>query len=305
MAHALIAGAGYSGRRIATLLRDRDWQVTVASRNPPVIPGTKPLVLDVDQSSSAASLGDRLAQPADVLIYLIPPDRTAPNAEDCDPRLQAVLEAVGNTVQRVVLASTTGVYGDHGGRKVTEATTTSPLTARAIARVGAERTLARFAAQQRVSYSILRIAGIYGPDRLMLDGIEQQRALLTLEDAGPGNRIHVDDLALAFALVASDAGCSEIINVADGNLLNSTAFALKVAELAGIEPPPLVSRETAQQTFSPMRLSFLNESRSIEPARLLALLGEQMRYRDPIDGIRASLETMGRLKAESASTSTI
>ncbi|MEL7312126.1 MAG: NAD-dependent epimerase/dehydratase family protein [Pseudomonadota bacterium] len=295
MSHTLIAGAGFTGRRIAQSLIDAGQTVTVASRTPPAIAGATPLVLDVDRPDSLETLSDRLRAPVDDLVYLIPPDRTAADASDLDQRLNGVLHAASEKLNRVVLASTTGVYGDHAGGIVTEHTPLAPITARAKARVGAEKTLARFATIHDVRHTILRISGIYGPDRLMLDGIEARRPILQPEDAGPGNRIHVEDLAMAFVRVLQSDPMPDVINVADGNDMSPTDFALKVAELAALDPPPLVDRQTATATFSPMRLSFLNESRRIQPERLLALLGNQMRYGDPVAGIRASLKAMGRL----------
>ncbi|MEM6819867.1 MAG: NAD-dependent epimerase/dehydratase family protein [Pseudomonadota bacterium] len=297
MSHTLIVGAGYTGNRVAQRLRDADHKITLASRTPPAIPGITPLVLDVD-SADTAELHRRLSSPVDHLIYLVPPDRTAPDAADSDARFQRVLDGLEKTPNRVVLASTTGVYGNHAGSEVTEHTPINPTTARAIARVGAERTLERYATNRGLEhFTVLRIAGIYGPDRLMLDGLAEGRALLKESDTGPGNRIHVDDLALAFVLAVEHGTEHRYINVADGNPLNSTAFALAVARLARLPEPPLVDRETAQQTFSAMRLSFLNESRRVVPNRLLELLGERMRYRDPVEGARASLADMGRLKS--------
>ena len=45
--------------------------------------------------------------------------------------------------------------------------------------------------------SILRVPGIYGPHRLPLERLQRGEPALRPEDAGPGNRIHVDDLVSA------------------------------------------------------------------------------------------------------------
>ncbi len=47
--------------------------------------------------------------------------------------------------------------------------------------------------------------------------------------------------------------------------------------------------EEAQLTFSPERLSFLNESRRVANDRMLKHLGVKLRYADLEAGIRASL----------------
>ena len=61
-----------------------------------------------------------------------------------------------------------------------------------------------------------------------------------------------------------------------------------VAKLAGLPPPPRVSMEEAQLTFSPERLSFLNESRRVSNERMLKHLGVQLKYADMEAGNQAS-----------------
>jgi hypothetical protein len=62
-----------------------------------------------------------------------------------------------------------------------------------------------------------------------------------------------------------------------------------VAKVAGLPAPPQVSMEEAQLTFSPERLSFLNESRRVSNERMLKHLGVVLKYADVEAGIRASL----------------
>ncbi len=62
-----------------------------------------------------------------------------------------------------------------------------------------------------------------------------------------------------------------------------------VAKAAGLPAPPQVSMEEAQLTFSPERLSFLNESRRVSNERMLKHLGVVLKYGDVEAGIRASL----------------
>jgi hypothetical protein len=47
----------------------------------------------------------------------------------------------------------------------------------------------------------------------------------------------------------------------------------------------------AQLTFSPERLSFLNESRRVSNERMLKHLGATLKYADMREGIRRSLES--------------
>jgi hypothetical protein len=48
--------------------------------------------------------------------------------------------------------------------------------------------------------------------------------------------------------------------------------------------------EEAQLTFSPSRLSFIDESRRVSNERMLKHLGVKLRYADYREGIKASLD---------------
>lgn len=286
----LIAGSGYTGDIIADRLR-ADHAVWTLSRQPKP---TQHLLVDLDQPAglaealSSAAIG---THPFD-LVYLVPPNCH----QGIDIRLDALRQALPTKPRRIVLASTTGVYGDHQGGLVTEATPVAPQTARAEGRVCMEKTAERWVSSDPGALCILRIAGIYGPGRLPVASIKRKNPVLSPEEANPGNRIHVSDLADAFILALSAVLPPSIINVADGDHTNGSEFTMLVADELGLARPPIVSRAQARDTFSPMRLSFLNESRQISNHTLTQLLGLSLRYPKAIDGIRAAI------KAESASS---
>ena len=80
-----------------------------------------------------------------------------------------------------------------------------------------------------------------------------------------------------------------IYNVGDGDHRSATWFAGEVARQSGLDAPPTISREVAEQESSAMRLSFLGESRRIDTTKMRDILGVTPRYSDPVDGIAASL----------------
>ena len=67
---------------------------------------------------------------------------------------------------KIVYISTSGVYGDCGGRWVDESQPLAPISDRAKRRVYAEKALTTFCQQHATDYVILRVGGIYGPERL-------------------------------------------------------------------------------------------------------------------------------------------
>jgi nucleoside-diphosphate-sugar epimerase len=190
---------------------------------------------------------------------------------------------------RLVYLSTSGVYGDCGGRLVDESTPPDPRSPRAIRRLDAERQLQEWAESRDVSLVVLRVPGIYGPGRLPLDAIREGKPVVSEADSHPGNRIHVDDLASCCIAALSVDRPAGIYNVSDGDHRSSSWFTLAVARLAGLPAPPEVSRKVAVTTFSAMRLSFLAESRRLDNRKMLAVLGVEPRYANAQMGIRASL----------------
>ena len=274
----LVTGTGYTGRRILPLLPEGS--VVGISRTS--IDAERPVrVFDLD-TTTKLPVGLRGEYG---IIYTVPPA-----GEPADTRLQRFLPMLTTPPARFVYISTTGVYGDCGGARVTEMTPVNPGNERSARRVAAESQLEDWAAQNNCALIVLRAPGIYGPERLGLERIRGAVPVLDEQGANPGNRIHVDDLARCCVAALSDDVPAGIYNVGDGDHRSSTAFTLKVAELAGLPAPPRISREEAERQFSPARMSFLNESRVVDTTKMREVLGVTPRYADPEDGIRASLE---------------
>ncbi|MEM1263086.1 MAG: NAD-dependent epimerase/dehydratase family protein [Pseudomonadota bacterium] len=277
----LIVGAGYTGNRLTERLRNAARAVLTVSRSPRE--GSDHYVWQADSEAP-------LALPTGPLrvVYLVPPAAGRP-----EPRLARLLAALNKPPERVVLASTSGVYGDCGGALIDESQPPQPGSERARRRVEQEQTLATWATQAGVRALILRIAGIYGPGRLPLERIAAGEPVIARTEAYPGNRIHVDDLVTVLIAAIDHPTASGVFNVADGQPISGTVYYRRVAQLAGVEPPKEISRAEAKRTFSAQRYSFLAESRRLDVSRLHDQLGVTLRYADLDAGIRAALAAQG------------
>ncbi len=272
MAHVLIAGAGYSGRPLADALKSNGHTVTALARSGH--PNVQ--IYDLDSPNPAVAL------PAvERVVFLAPPAEGDP-----EPRLCRLLDALPEPPERLVLASTSGVYGDCEGRLIDESEPVKPTSDRARRRVIQERTALHANVGRRI---VLRISGIYGPGRLPLERLAAGDQVIHENEAHPGNRIHVDDLVRVLLAATEHPDADGIYNVADGNFISGTGFYQRVATLAGLPQPQQISRAEAQQTFSPMRYSFLSDARKLDTRRLTDELGVELAYRDLDAGIQASL----------------
>lgn len=221
------------------------------------------------------------------ILYTVPPSRHALQ----DVRLHRLLDQLQPAPQRFVYISTTGVYGNHNGADVDENTDLTPESDRAQRRVDAEATLQQWGEDNGVAVVILRVPGIYGPGRLGIDRLREGAPVIAAQDCGPGNRIHVDDLVACCAAALAEATPAGIYNVGDGDHRSSTWFSNEVAQQCGLQAPPTISMADAAREFSPMRMSFLRESRRVDTRKMRDVLGFTPKYANAEDGIRAALNT--------------
>lgn len=268
----LFVGAGYTGARVLARLPE----AVALGRSRA---GDERLDLDRDER-----LG--IALPAEyAVIYSVPPASDQPG----DPRLARFLGLLPHPPARIVYLSTTGVYGDRRGERVDEGSEPHPESARAERRLAAERLLAEWCTENGTTAVVLRVPGIYGPGRLGTERVREAMPVIRDEEANPGNRIHVDDLASCCIAALSPGVPDGIYNVGDGDHRTGTWFTNEVARQAGLPLPPAITLAEAEQTFSPMRLSFLRESRVVDTTKMREVLGITPKYTDPADGIAASL----------------
>jgi nucleoside-diphosphate-sugar epimerase len=219
---------------------------------------------------------------ADCVLVSVPPN------EHGDPVLAAFGDALAHAhhLRAIVYLSTVGVYGDHAGEWVDEATPPQPGSARSRARLDAERAWQRLGARCGAAVAILRLAGIYGPGQNALVQIKQGNARSIVKPGQVFNRIHVADIAQAIdAAFASPAG--GIFNVADDEPSAPGDPLTFAAQLLGRDPPPEVPFEEAAPSLSPMALSFWQECRRVRNDRLKRELGVNLRYPTYREGLRA------------------
>lgn len=247
------------------------------------------LQVDFDQGASPPRDALRTAAHGAALVYLVPPAEHG----DGDARLEAFLHGLGDASPAVfVYISTTGVYGDTAGAVVDEHTPVAPANARSRRRVAAEALATAWCAGRDVRCVVLRVPGIYGPNRLPLDRLRRGEPVLRPDEAGPGNRIHVDDLVAAIVAAIDRPAAQGIFNVGDGDHSSTTVYLQETARAAGLPEPALVSRAEASTRMTPGMLAFLLESRRVDTARMRDELGVQPRYPTVQAGIRASLAEM-------------
>ncbi|MCS6863903.1 MAG: SDR family oxidoreductase [Gemmataceae bacterium] len=215
----LIFGCGYLGRRVA-----KAWQ----AQGHPVVALTRGNAETLHQLDIEPICGDVLDPPslqklprASTVLYAVGLDRSAGHSmRDVYVRgLAHVLETLPKP-ERFIYISSTSVYGQTDGSWVDETSPTEPRESSGQVVLEAEQ-LVRC---QHPDAIILRLAGIYGPHRLL-----RQQAIVRSEplvgDAEKWlNLIHVDDAVQAVLVAEQNAQPGQFFNVADGTPVTRREF---------------------------------------------------------------------------------
>jgi len=279
-----VFGLGYTALALARALQALGWQVAGTTRG-------------VEKQARLAAAGIEahlferdhpLAEPAAALadtthlLTSIPPD------EPGDPVLDrhlADLEAC-RTLLWAGYLGTTGVYGDHGGAWVDEATPVAPTMARTRRRAAAEgRWLA-----SGLPVHLFRLAGIYGPGpgRNALETVRAGSARRIVKPGQLFGRVHVDDIMQVLRASMARPNPGAIYNVADDAPAPPQEVVTFACELLGVAPPPEVPFAAAE--LSPMARSFYGDNRRICNARIKEELGVVLLYPSYREGLRAILD---------------
>ena len=282
----LIVGPGDVGTRVARLLAPRV-RVLALLRDAAARPalrglGAQPVLGDLDRPASLA----RLAGLASHVVHLAPP----PGEGEGDPRTAALLRALARRAppQALVYGSTSGVYGDCGGAWVHETRAVRPQTARARRRVAAEGLLRGFGRAAGARVSLLRIPGIYAPDRAggtPRARLERGTPVLAPEDDVFTNHIHADDLARACVAALWRGKPQRVVHAVDDSQLRMGEYFDGAADLYGLPRPPRIPRAQAREQLPATLLSFMSESRRMDNTRLKRELRLTLRHPQVLRGL--------------------
>lgn len=278
MIHKVIIGCGYLGTKVARDYLERGVAVTgvvrtAASAEALLAAGIPVQTCDLD----AAEMTPLDLQGVE-LFYFAPPPKTG-SEETRVKRLLAGLDRT-NSPRRIVYLSTTGVYGDCGGAWVDEMRPAQPTVDRAKRRWDAEQRFRAWSQATDGELVILRVAGIYGPDRLPLARLKRREPTVAESQAPYTNRIHISDLVQVCVATLSRGKSGEIYNVSDGAPGNMTDYFNQVADWAGLPRPTQISLKEAGTALSAGMLSYLQESRRLDSRKLRDELGVVLRYPD-------------------------
>jgi nucleoside-diphosphate-sugar epimerase len=293
---ALIVGCGYLGTRVASRLLERGVTVMGTTRSEQrghelAELGIQPLLVSVTEPLTFAALKPAIQAPSLDVYYMVPPGRPG---NQPSPR-QVVLGGTAHMAKqlkharlgRALLVSSTAVYGQQHGETVDADTPPEPIDDRGKLLHEAEQ----FWLDRGQAYHVLRLAGLYGPGRVV--------GLRAVSDGSPIvgdpqkllNLIHVDDAAdLTIAMMQAEApgrvelGC-------DGHPVPRMDYYTFLAEQLGVPAPKAMDNEQAAREFglSSDRLK-RSSNKALDNIKTCQRTGWRPRHANYREGVRTVLE---------------
>jgi len=289
---ALIIGCGYVGIPLGAELVRQGHTVFGVRRSAGAESklsacGIQPLVADISQPADLA----RLPGPFDWVVNCVSSTKGG-----VDEYRQVYLNGTRNVIdwlsatppKKFVYTSSTSVYGQADGSVVKESSPTDPASETSRVLVETEKLLLAATAEHRFPAVILRVAGIYGPDR---GHLFQQYLKNEARIAGQGERlinmIHRDDLVGALIAALKNGRPGEIYNAVDDEPVAQIHFFRWLSETLGKWMPPYATGEEAADRKRGLT------NKKVSNRRLKMELGCQFKYPTFRQGYTEEIRRLG------------
>ena len=178
--------------------------------------------------------------------------------------------------------SATSVYGDHKGEFVNENSELLTKSTRGINRKLAEDQWIDISNKYNFPLHIFRIAGIYGPQRSIIDRMSSGNFINVIKDNHFFSRIYIDDLVNIINASMNKPNPISIYNVADDLPSSLNDVVRYISEKTGI----IIDREVQYSELSEdeKRESFFTENKKVNNKLIKEELGVILKYPTYIEG---------------------
>jgi len=293
----LIVGCGYVGLPLGAELVRLGHEVFGLRRNAAAeselkTAGVQPLFGDVTQPETLA----RLPREFDWVVNCVAAGGGA------DDYRQVYLQGTRNLIEwlapasaeasarqalkKFVYTSSTSVYGQTDGSQVKESSPTEPLAETAKILVETEKVLLAAVAERKFPAVILRVAGIYGPERgHWFKQFLKDEARMEGDGSRFLNMIHRDDLIGCIIAALKNGRPGEIYNAADDEPVSQLHFFQWLAQALDKPLPPSEPDADRKRGVTNKRVS--NRKLKME-------LGHQFKYPNFRKGYSAELLRLDR-----------
>lgn len=222
----ITGGSGFIGTHVANALKSK-YEVVIFDRHKPNIEGIEFIKGNIIDDSIQKAFED-----CDVVIHLAAAVGVKITEEDPILTLNTnilgtknVLEACkSNNVKKIILASSSEVYGEPLKTPIEESDPAIPITTYGISKIAAEEYVKAYAVSFGLKYTILRFFNVYGPgqskDFVIPEFVSNTSKNNPILIHGSGSQIrsfcHISDISKGVSL-SIEKGDNEIINIGNAN----------------------------------------------------------------------------------------
>lgn len=277
-----VVGCGYLGTRVARRWIGDGARVIGVTRRPTravelAAAGIEPAIIDVTAGDPGWEAAFAAAGWPMTVFWSVGFDRasgTKPHDVHVGGlgRLLDALATAPEVRARVILSSSTGVWGDERGGVVDEATPPNPNREAGRVLVAAEGLLRTHPSGPGTA---LRFAGLYGPGRLpRLDDLRAGLPIAADPDSWL-NLIHVDDAAAVVRTLAEAPAPRTLYVVSDGRPVRRRDWYERLATLTGSPAP----------RWDPSAPRTRGADKRVDPALLLGELSAALAHPDALEAL--------------------
>jgi len=243
MAEIVIAGCGYVGNELARMLIEEGHEVFGIRRDASKLAaGVRAIEGDVARPESLGPAPRRV----ECAVFAVGADEASEQAyrHAYLDGLAGFLEWLadeGQRPRRLVMLSSTSVYGQRRGEHIDEDSPTHPTHFRGETLLASERLLASSA----LSVVVVRLGGIYGPGRESLIDRAQDEKLQLRPSEHFTNRIHRDDAAGILRHLLFHPSPASLYLGVDDEAVEEAEFYLWLARELGVAAPKEMAEVSA------------------------------------------------------------
>jgi nucleoside-diphosphate-sugar epimerase len=257
---AVIIGCGYVGSRVARLWYEAGYEVTTTITTPVKKSQLQAIASEVIvlEGNDLAAL-KRVLTNQDVVLLSVGAKESSPEGYakaylETANNVVTALET-NNSVRQLIYTSSYGILTGKNGDTVDETISVNPVTAKGKVMHSAEKVLLS-ASGKGVKTCILRLSGIYGPDRELIK-IFKRVAGTTRPGAGKEctNWVHVEDIVRAIDF-ASQKQLEGIYNLTSDEVLTTKEFFDKLFQAHDL---PSVNWDSSQASTRSLNMKLSNQ----------------------------------------------
>ena len=207
-----------------------------------------------------------------------------PNSKGCIIFNNFSDKVLNSNVKSIIYISSTGIYGNHNGNWVDEKSLIKANSPFDKIRLKAEKQWKKFCSNYNINLNIVRIAGIYGPHRLI--NVNEKELIVVLKRNHYFSRIHILDAARLVSKIILENYKDEVWNLADDLPSSREAFLSEVIKVKKITKFSTISYEKYSKTISERSKKFWINNKRVSNNKIKDHFEYKFIFPNYITGIR-------------------